>query len=321
MILNRELYFERLQQALPPYPRNYLAMYSSLSGGIVTDPLLMSIPLDDHLVHRGDGVFEMFKCLDGGIYNLTAHLERLQASAGMISLPLPQSPATLQQTIIETIRAAHVRDCAVRVFLSRGPGSFGVNPYDCPASQLYVIVSVLPPPFMTLHPQGASVITSTIPLKPPFFATMKNCNYLPNVLMKKEAVDAGADFSVAFDASGHLAEGATENFGMVSDAGALICPRLENVLCGTTMSRVLELAKTLVAEGALQRAGYDDITRDDLRLAREMLIFGTTTDVTLVRRFDGQDMPRFSPVFEALSRLLLHDIHNGTAHRTPIDPA
>lgn len=321
MILNRELYFERLQEARKNYQRNYLAMYSSLTGGIVTDPLLMSIPLDDHLVHRGDGVFEMFKCLDGGIYNLKAHLERLQASAGTISLPLPQSPAPLQQTIIETIRAAGVRDCAVRVFVSRGPGSFGVNPYDCPSSQLYVIVTVLPPAFMTLHPQGATVITSSIPLKPPFFATMKNCNYLPNVLMKKEAVDAGADFAVAFDASGHMAEGATENIGIVSEAGALFCPRLKNVLCGTTMSRVLELARTLVAEGVLQRAGYDDITRDDIRRAREMLIFGTTTDVTRVRRFDGQDMPRHSPVFEVLSRLLLDDIHNGTAHRTPIDPA
>jgi branched-chain amino acid aminotransferase len=321
MILNRDLYFERLQQAQQPFQRHYLAMYSSLAGGIVTDPLLMSIPLDDHLVHRGDGVFEMFKCLDGGIYNLKAHLERLQASSGTIGLALPQSPAQMQQTVIETIRAACVRDCAVRVFVSRGPGSFGVNPYDCPASQLYVIVSVLPPAFMTAHPQGATVITSAIPIKHPFFATMKNCNYLPNVLMKKEAIDAGADFSVAFDASGHLAEGATENVGIVSEAGALVCPRLGNVLCGTTMSRALELAKTLVAEGVLQKAGYDDITRDEIRLAREMLIFGTTTDVTFVRRFDARDMPGHRPVFEALSRLLLDDIHNSTAHRTPIDPA
>ena len=320
MILNRDLYFERLQQAQQPFQRHYLAMYSSLADGIVTDPLLMSVPLDDHLVHRGDGVFEMFKCLEGGIYNLKAHLERLQASAGTIGLALPQSPAQIQQTVIETIRAAGVRDCAVRVFVSRGPGSFGVNPYDCPSPQLYVIVSVLPPPFMTLHPQGATVITSAIPLKHPFFATMKNCNYLPNVLMKKEAVDAGADFAVAFDAAGHMAEGATENIGIVSGAGALVCPRLRNVLCGTTMTRVLELAKTLVADGVLQQAGYDDITRDDIRLAREILIFGTTTDVTLVRRFDGRDMPRPCPVFEALSRLLLDDIHNGIAHRTPIAP-
>jgi len=319
MILNREHYFERLRQAQGVFHKNYLAMYSSLVDGIVTDPLLMTVPLDDHLVHRGDGVFEAFKCVGGGIYNLHAHLERLQNSAAVIGLVPPQSPAALKMIILDTIRAAGVRDCTVRVFISRGPGSFGVNPYDCPAQQLYIVVTTLTPSFMTLHPQGAIVITSAIPLKPPFFATMKNCNYLPNVLMKKEAVDAGADFAVAFDAASHLAEGATENIGIVDKNGALRCPRLDQVLRGTTMSRALELAQSLVANGLLQGVEYGDITQDDILRAREMLIFGTTTDVTRVRRFDGRDLPEGSPVFAALSRLLLDDIRSGSSHRTAID--
>ncbi len=321
MILNRDQYMERLQQARKDYQQNYLAMYSSLVDGIVTDPLLMTVPLDDHLVHRGDGVFETFKCVDGGIYNLNAHLERLQASAATISLSPPQSPAQMQQTIIETIRAAGVQDGAVRVFVSRGPGSFGVNPYDCPSAQFYVIVTVLPPSFMTTHPQGATVISSAIPPKPPFFATMKNCNYLPNVLMKKEAVDAGADFPAAFDAAGHLAEGATENIGMVSKTGALICPHLKNVLCGTTMARVMELAQELVRDGRLSAAGYGDITRGDIAEAREMLVFGTTTDVTCVRCFDEREFPVDRPVFDALSDLLQGDIRLGLSHRTVVYPA
>lgn len=311
MILDRTRYLQRLDQSRQAFHRHYLAMYSSIIGGIVTDPLLMTVPLDDHLVHRGDGVFEMLKGVDGGLYNLDAHLRRLEASAAAIGIALPQAPPRLRQTVLETVRAAGVRDCAVRVYVSRGPGSFGVNPYDCPASQLYVVAGTLSPSFMTLHPQGATVNVSSVPLKPAFFATMKNCNYLPNVLMKKEAVDAGVDFVAGFDAAGRLTEGATENFGLVTAGRALICPRLDNVLCGTTMARVLELAQALVTDGTLSRVAYGDLTLADMHQAREILIFGTTTDVTRVRAFDGRMLPEACPVFTALSRLLLEDIRHG----------
>ncbi len=320
MILDRTRYLERLDQSRQAFHRQYLAMYSSIIDGIVTDPVLMTVPLDDHLVHRGDGVFEMFKCVDGGLYNLDAHLRRLASSAGSIGITLPQALPRLHQTVLETVRATSARDCSVRVYVSRGPGSFGVNPYDCPASQLYVIIGTLAPSFMTLHPEGATVNISTVPLKPSFFATMKNCNYLPNVLMKKQAVDAGVDFVAGFDAAGHLAEGATENFGLVTGDRELVCPQLDNVLCGTTMVRVLELAESLVADGTLHSLRYGDLTLADMHQAREILIFGTTTDVTRVRCFDGRTMPEDSPVFTALSRLLQEDIRHGKPpQRTLID--
>ena len=44
----------------PAYHANYYAMYSSWWGGITTEPNLMVVPVDDHMVHRGDGLFETF---------------------------------------------------------------------------------------------------------------------------------------------------------------------------------------------------------------------------------------------------------------------
>ncbi|XP_026422505.1 D-amino-acid transaminase, chloroplastic-like [Papaver somniferum] len=44
-----------------PYP----AMYSSVFGGITLDPALMVIPIDDHMVHRGHGVFDTAMILNG----------------------------------------------------------------------------------------------------------------------------------------------------------------------------------------------------------------------------------------------------------------
>ena len=78
-----------------PHQDTYFAMYSSLYGGIVTDPALMLLPLDDHMVHRGDGIFEALKTLHGSLYNLAGHLDRLEQSAQALSLVLPVSRTAL----------------------------------------------------------------------------------------------------------------------------------------------------------------------------------------------------------------------------------
>ena len=156
-----------------PYHESYLAMYSSVYDGIVTDPTLMMVPIDDHMVHRGDGIFETFKCVDGAIYNFDAHLERLQRSAANLDFNLPVDMEQLREIVMETTRAGKEQGCYIRMFISRGPGSFGVNPYDCPAAQLYVVVTKAPKAFMETHPDGATVKTSSIPVKHPFFAGVK----------------------------------------------------------------------------------------------------------------------------------------------------
>lgn len=45
--------------------QQFLAMYSNISGGITTEPSAMLIPMDDHMVHRGHGVFDTAAIMDG----------------------------------------------------------------------------------------------------------------------------------------------------------------------------------------------------------------------------------------------------------------
>ena len=308
--------------ATPPEPfqHHYLAMYSSVYGAIVTDPRLMLVPVDDHLVHRGDGVFETFKCVEGGLYNMRAHLDRLRQSARGIALEVPWGRAELEQIVIETARLGGEKNCLVRVLVSRGPGSLGVNPYDCPKPALYVIISQFKRPFMEEHPGGARVISSAIPVKPRPFANIKSTNYLFNVLMKKESVDAGVDFVIAFDEDGHMAEGPTENAGIVTRAGVLQFPRPERILTGTTMLRVLALAEKLVRSGTLTATEQTDIVRDAVGDAAEMLIVGTTPDVTSVVEFDGKPVGagQPGPIAEALGNLLREDILRNAILRTRV---
>ncbi len=305
-----------------PWQAPYLAMYASVWGGIVTDPGLMLVPIDDHMVHRGDAVFDTCKCVNGVLYNLGAHLDRLEQSAAAIHMTMPCERVALTERIRDTVRAGGKADASVRVLVSRGPGSFGCSPYDCPEPALYIMVTDLPASFMDTHPAGATAAVSEIPAKPPFFAGVKNCNYLPNVLMKKEARDRGVDFVIGLDNSGFLAEGPTENIGIVDANGTLAFPRLDNILPGTTMLRVVELAGELAASGRTPSAVvFRDITPAEAETADEMLIVGTTPNVTTVRQFNERvfETALEGPIYLSLSEALQRDIHTNDALHTTID--
>lgn len=311
-------YLETLGGLRKPWHERYFAMYSSLLDGVVLDPLLMQVPIDDHLVHRGDGVFDTFECVGRAAYNLDAHLGRLMRSAEAIGLSWPGGLADIRSLTLQTLAAAGRACCTARVMLARGPGSLGVSPYESPAPALYIIVYAPITPFMRNHPEGASVRRSQIPAKPPQYASVKNCNYLPNVMMKREAVDWGVDFTVSFDDGGHMAEGATENFGIVTRAGELLFPRKGMVLEGTTMVRVMRLAEELVGSGLLACVANRDITERDVREAAEMLVVGTGARVVSVRSFEGaavgDGVP--GPVGKALLARFERDIAENGVLRT-----
>jgi branched-chain amino acid aminotransferase len=309
-------YLEVLSALRKPWQQSYYALYSSVLGGVVVDPLLMQVPIDDHLVHRGDGVFDTFKCVGRAAYNLEAHLGRLVRSAGSIGLTWPGGLDEIRALTVQTLAAAGREACFGRMVLARGPGGFGVSPYESPEPALYIVVYAAAEPFMRTHPEGASVRRSTVPVKA--YATVKHCNYLPNVLMKREAVDWGVDFTVGFSDSGFMAEGATENAGIVTRAGELLFPRLDAVLTGTTMLRVMQFAESLVASGALAKVAFRDIAEADVRGAAELLIVGTPVNVVSARTYEGQPVGdgKPGPVARALNRLLERDIAENEALRT-----
>ncbi len=311
---------EALEAARRTFHSSYYAMYSSIYGGIVTDPVLMLLPIDDHMVHRGDGVFEAFKCLGGRLYNMRMHLDRLWSSAEKLGIRSPVSREEMEQVVVETARAGGRPDCMLRLFLSRGPGSFGTNPSDCPAPQVYAVAAALGQPFMKRHPAGARGRRSAVPVKPPLFATMKSCNYLPNVLMAREAKELGVDFVIAFDDQGFMNEGATENAGIVSRERCLLFPSPKRMLGGTTMYRVMQLAEALVRDGTLTGVEFADIPIEDVLAAEELLVTGTTLDVVSIVEFEGRTIGAGAPgpVSRRLCELLERDIRENAAFQTPV---
>src|SRR6187551_1890585 len=109
-------------------PVTYTAFYSSQLGGIVTDPALTVIPFDDHMVHRGHGIFDTAGLVNGRIYDLEAHLDRFLGSAERSKLKLFGSREEMRDIIIRTTAVSGLRDGAIRYWLSSGPGSLDLSP-------------------------------------------------------------------------------------------------------------------------------------------------------------------------------------------------
>jgi branched-chain amino acid aminotransferase len=319
-LISKENFFSALQPKARPWQKNYLAMYSSQWKGYVRDPDLMIIPIDDHLVHRGDGVFDVMRCLGGKIYQLEAHLHRLELSAKAISLELPVEYFEIREIIKTLVRESGEEECNIRVVISRGPGSFSTNPFDCPSSLLMVILVRYHEPPKKYYTEGIPIITSRVPFKQSFFARIKSCNYLPNVLMKMEAIKGGCEYSIGLDDDGFITEGSTESIGIVSKDGILKFPSFDKTLPSVTVKRIFELAMELKAEGIIRDIQFAKIPLSEAYESSEVILLGTSINVVPVVLFDDHRIGDGSPgqVFKRLSQLLWIDMTGNRALLTPL---
>ena len=310
-VLSRDEVVARILALPRPGEDAVRAFYEHRLGGICRDPRLLLIPLDDHLVHRGDGVFETLRFEGGCIYQLQAHMDRLARSCAAIHLEPPEPFADIQDRILEVCRASGEDAGHVFVLVGRGPGGFSLDPRECPQSSLYIVVRRFTPKPESFWEHGVSAWRVSIPAKPAWMARIKSVNYLPNVLMKMEATSHGADYPVCFDDAGNLAEGATENAVIVDASGTLVIPELKHALLGTTLQRAMALV-----EGQMPVA-IRPVPEAEVLTAQEVLLLGTSIDAVAVVRYNGQVVGGGAPgpVARRLRQLLQADRQ---AHATPL---
>jgi 4-amino-4-deoxychorismate lyase len=303
---------ENLEALRARQPVGYAAFYSSQLGGIVTDAALMVIPFDDHMVHRGHGIFDTAGLVDGRIYDLEAHLDRFLLSAQRSKLALAGSREDMREIILETTAASGRRNGAIRYWLSSGPGSLELSPAAGAQPGFFVMVFgglSYPERWYT---QGLRVMTTTYPIKPPLYAVTKATNYLPNVLMQMEAKEAGLDNGVFVDENGHVGESSNMNVAFVAADGVFRHPRFDHVLPGCTSLRLLELAPSLVGR-VISGVEVCDIPVEEARRAREMFLIGSSVKVAAVVEWDGEPIGdgKPGPAAKALLDLIDEDMRTG----------
>ncbi len=280
-VLDSSAYLERMLTVKRPGEENILAFYEHRVGSICKDARLMLAPLDDHLCHRGDGVFESISYRNGRIFQLEAHLERMENSAEGLKITPPCSWKDLRQIILDVVTVAGENAGAVRILLGRGPGGFGISPKECPEASLYIIALRCKIPSQAWYEKGLTACRSLIPAKQPYLAKIKNANYLPNVLMAEEALTKKVDVAFSFDNKGFLAEAAIANVALISQDNKLICPHLTNALSGTTISAALSAAEKIMP------VTFQNIVEEDIFAAQEVLIFGSTPLCVGVTHYEG----------------------------------
>lgn len=298
---------ERFSGGRLPYP----AMYSSVVGGIILDPGMMVVPVDDHMVHRGHGVFDTAMLLDGCLYELDTHLERFLRSAAKARIDTSFfSRDSLRSILVQMTAASGCRKGSIRYWLSAGPGDFLLSSKGCPSPAFYAVVIAAD---YEQCREGVRAVTTAVPMKPPLFATMKNVNYLPNVLSIMDAEDQGAWASVWVDDQGYVAEGPMVNVAFVTPARELVLPRFDKILGGCTAKRLLALAPRLVEAGLLTAVATRDITVDEAKRSLEMAFVGSGLPVLPVVHWDEQPVGdgRVGDLMLALSDLLWEDMKSG----------
>ena len=294
-------------------PVKYTAFYSSQLGGVVTDPALMVIPFDDHMVHRGHGIFDTAGIVNGKIYDLDAHLDRFLKSAERSKLKLPSSRDEMREVIIKTVAASGRRDGSIRYWLSSGPGNLDLTPVAGAEPGFFVMIFaglVYPDKWKS---DGVRVMTTTYPIKPPLYAITKTTNYLPNVLMQMEAKEKGFDNGVFIDPDGHVGESSNMNVAFITNDNVLVHPKFDHILSGCTSLRLLELAQALVKRGEIKDVMVAHVSIDEALAAREMLLIGSSVKVAGIVQWDdhtiGDGKP--GPISRALLELLEEDMRSG----------
>src|SRR5882672_4024042 len=160
------------------------------------------ISVFDHGLLYGDGIFEGIRAYHGRVFKLKEHLDRLFCSAKAILLQIPMSHAAIMDAVVQTCRRNNIRDGYVRLLVTRGVGTLGLNPNRCKRPSVIVIadkIQVYPP---AMYSKGMSIITvpTTRNLHSALNPAIKSLNYLNNILAKIEANNSGCEEAIMLNA-------------------------------------------------------------------------------------------------------------------------
>ncbi|MBI1336979.1 MAG: branched-chain-amino-acid transaminase [Phycisphaera sp.] len=250
-----------------------------------------AINVYDHGLLYGDGVFEGIRIYNNRIFKARTHLRRLFESAKAIRMDIPFSTEDLYNAMRQTLDANKRTDGYIRLCVTRGVGSLGLNPFTCKTPSVFIISDAIALYPRETYENGLAVITSSVMRNHPAALSprIKSLNYLNNILAKIEAIDAGVLEAVMLNSQGLVAECTGDNIFIVrkfSGTTVLATPPLHaGILEGVTMSTVMDLARA----AGIEVRSYD-MTKHDLYTADEMFLTGTAAEVVPVTRIDGRTL-------------------------------
>ena len=237
----------------------------------------------DHGLLYGDGVFEGMRSYGGQVFRLEQHLQRLWDSAKAIWLEIPVTQEALAATVTATLSANEIQDGYIRLVVTRGAGTLGLDPNLTSDPQVIIITD-----HITLYPDeyyenGLKIVTVATRRNHPdaLSPRIKSLNYLNNILAKIEGLQAGCVEALMLNHRDEVAECTGDNIFLVK-SGCLVTPATDaGILEGITRQAVIDLA---------QEAGMEvrepTIKLDDVYQADECFLTGSAAEVVPVVQVD-----------------------------------
>jgi branched-chain amino acid aminotransferase len=133
----------------------------------------------------------------------------------------------------------------VRLVVTRGAGTLGLDPNRCSNPQIIIIadkISLYPDEY---YENGLRIITSRVIRNHPqaLDPRIKSLNYLNNILAKIEGLEAGCVEALMLNHKGEVAECTGDNIFIVKGSELFTPPLDASILGGVTRQVVLELAE------------------------------------------------------------------------------
>ena len=261
-------------------------------GGRFYDKEDAKISVFDHGLLYGDGVFEGIRSYGGKVFRLDEHLDRLWESAKAIWLQIPMTKEAMGQAIYEALKINNISDGYIRLVVTRGAGTLGLDPNRTADPQVIIIadkIALYPP---EMYEQGLKIITVSVvrnhaaALSP----RIKSLNYLNNILAKIEGLNAGCVEALMLNTKGEVAECTGDNIFLVR-GGELLTPPLEaGILEGITRQAVIDIARR-----AKITVREIPLTKHDVYIADECFLTGTAAEVIPVVKVDDREIGTGKP--------------------------
>jgi branched-chain amino acid aminotransferase len=245
------------------------------------------ISVYDHGLLYGDGVFEGMRAYSGNVFRLSEHIDRLYESALAICLTIPISKDEMSAAVKHTLEKNSLQDAYIRLVVTRGAGSLGLDPNRTSNPQIIIIadhIALYDPKF---YENGLKIITaSTIRNHPAALSPrIKSLNYLNNIMAKIEGLQAGCMEAIMLNHKGEVAECTGDNIFIIKRGQLLTPPKDAGILEGITRNAILELAQSLGIP-ALEHS----LTRHDLFVADECFLTGSAAEVIPVVSIDNRSI-------------------------------
>jgi branched-chain amino acid aminotransferase len=272
--------------------------------GKFVDKADAKVSVYDHGLLYGDGVFEGMRVYNGKLFEAEWHFRRLYESAKAIRLTIPYLSEHLLAATELTFKTNNFHECYIRLLVTRGVGSLGLNPDTCETPSVIIIADKIGLYPKEMYEKGMPIITASVIRNHPnaLSPRIKSLNYLNNIMAKIEAIDANCPEAVMLNHEGNVSECTADNIFIVKNGIVFTPTTYDGILEGVTRKVVIELCKKhgiSCIEKTLQK--------HDLYVADEFFLTGSGAEVIPVTKIDGRVVGNGTP--GPISKRLIEAFH------------